>query len=447
MRSLRLVALSEDGTHLVLAAEGPDPSDDVEHLELAVDEHLRSLLAGRPAEPAAEPVHEAGPQPVPAQPANDLPPRVIQARHPRRGESRAGRRRLGHPRRADHAVRPPGAQERARVAEQARDARVRLSRGRRACRCRAVHGRAAAAARRRPRRRPVGRPPDRGRHLAGHRRLARRRQVRARPAGASTSPPRGHPLDAADDGLRRGHPAGPGRPRRAPAGLPARPLAPVRPGRRPRRPTPDAEDRATTSRSRHDVRRPPSDNPATRLLLRPTTAPTAGGTGRRRTSRSARTCPTRSPTTTPSSWARIGDGRDRRPAGPDPGVGGHRLRGPPAPLTGVNWVDELVRRSLPRIASEAMDTAPPPRAVGPGQALRAAPALALRPPLPRADRADLPRAPCWPRSPSSPSRWSPRPSSTGRSPTATVPGWSRCSAWRWCSGSPRRRCSSCAAGR
>ncbi|WP_138760910.1 septation protein SepH [Modestobacter altitudinis] len=125
MRSLRLVALSEDGTHLVLAAEGPDPSDDVEHLELAVDEHLRSLLAGRPAEPTAEPA----PQPVPAQPANDLPPRVIQARI-RAGESpeqvaHASGTRVERIMRFAHPV----LQERTRVAEQARDARVRLSEG------------------------------------------------------------------------------------------------------------------------------------------------------------------------------------------------------------------------------------------------------------------------------------------------------------------------------
>ncbi|WP_138733437.1 septation protein SepH [Modestobacter excelsi] len=129
MRSLRLVALSEDGTHLVLAAEGPDPSDDVEHLELAVDEHLRSLLASRPAEPTPEPAQEAAPQPAPAQPANDLPPRVIQARI-RAGESpeqvaHASGTRVERIMRFAHPV----LQERTRVAEQARDARVRLSEG------------------------------------------------------------------------------------------------------------------------------------------------------------------------------------------------------------------------------------------------------------------------------------------------------------------------------
>jgi hypothetical protein len=129
MRSLRLVALSEDGTHLVLAAGGPDPSDDVEHLELAVDEHLRSLLAGRPAEPTPEPAREAAPQPVPAQPATDLPPRVIQARI-RAGESPE---QVAHASgtRVERIMRfaYPVLQERTRVAEQARDARVRLSEG------------------------------------------------------------------------------------------------------------------------------------------------------------------------------------------------------------------------------------------------------------------------------------------------------------------------------
>jgi hypothetical protein len=129
MRSLRLVALSEDGTHLVLAAEGPDPSDDVEHLELAVDEHLRSLLADRPAEPTAGSAQEPAPQPVPAQPANDLPPRVIQARI-RAGESPE---QVAHASgtRVERIMRfaYPVLQERTRVAEQARDARVRLSEG------------------------------------------------------------------------------------------------------------------------------------------------------------------------------------------------------------------------------------------------------------------------------------------------------------------------------
>ncbi|MCZ2817670.1 septation protein SepH [Modestobacter sp. VKM Ac-2984] len=116
MRSLRLVALSEDGAHLVLAADAPDSTDD-ERFELPVDDRLRQLLrAGAPAQP-------------PAQVAHDLPPRVIQARI-RAGETpeqvaHASGTRVERIMRFAHPV----LQERARVAEQARGARVRLSEG------------------------------------------------------------------------------------------------------------------------------------------------------------------------------------------------------------------------------------------------------------------------------------------------------------------------------
>ncbi|MCZ2836344.1 septation protein SepH [Modestobacter sp. VKM Ac-2985] len=116
MRSLRLVALSEDGTHLVLAADAPD-STDGGRFELPVDDRLRQLLrAGAPAQPPAEVAHE-------------LPPRVIQARI-RAGETpeqvaHASGTRVERIMRFAHPV----LQERARVAEQARGARVRLSEG------------------------------------------------------------------------------------------------------------------------------------------------------------------------------------------------------------------------------------------------------------------------------------------------------------------------------
>ncbi|KGH47420.1 DNA-binding protein [Modestobacter caceresii] len=116
MRSLRLVALSEDGRHLVLAADAPD-STDGERFELPVDDRLRQLLrADAPAQPAAEV-------------ADDLPPRVIQARI-RAGETpeqvaHASGTRVERIMRFAHPV----LQERARVAEQARGARVRLSEG------------------------------------------------------------------------------------------------------------------------------------------------------------------------------------------------------------------------------------------------------------------------------------------------------------------------------
>ncbi|MCZ2825257.1 MULTISPECIES: septation protein SepH [unclassified Modestobacter] len=116
MRSLRLVALSEDGAHLVLAADAPD-STDGEHFELPVDDRLRQLLRAG-----------AAPQ-APAEVAHDLPPRVIQARI-RAGETpeqvaHASGTRVERIMRFAHPV----LQERARVAEQARGARVRLSEG------------------------------------------------------------------------------------------------------------------------------------------------------------------------------------------------------------------------------------------------------------------------------------------------------------------------------
>ncbi|MBB3676674.1 septation protein SepH [Modestobacter versicolor] len=116
MRSLRLVALSEDGEHLVLVADAPDSTDDGERFELPVDDRLRALLRGdAPQQPAA--------------PADDLPPRVIQARI-RAGESpeqvaHSSGTKVERIMRFAHPV----LQERARVAEQARDARVRLSEG------------------------------------------------------------------------------------------------------------------------------------------------------------------------------------------------------------------------------------------------------------------------------------------------------------------------------
>ena len=117
MRSLRLVALSADGKHLVLAAGGTDPSDDDERFELPVDDQLREALAGS----AQRQTDSAR--------VDELPPRVIQARirageTPEQVASSSGTRverimRFAH----------PVLQERTRVAEQAREARVRLSEG------------------------------------------------------------------------------------------------------------------------------------------------------------------------------------------------------------------------------------------------------------------------------------------------------------------------------
>src|ERR1700712_5765570 len=117
MRSLRLVALSDDGKHLVLAADVPDSMDDGERFELPIDERLQAIVrTDAPTQTSIDVGH-------------DLPPRVIQARI-RAGETpeqvaHASGTRVERIMRFAHPV----LQERARVAEQARDARVRLSEG------------------------------------------------------------------------------------------------------------------------------------------------------------------------------------------------------------------------------------------------------------------------------------------------------------------------------
>src|SRR3954447_16952313 len=117
MRSLRLVALSDDGKNLVLAADVPESMDDGERFELAIDDRLRAVVRGD------------APQQTQIEVGNNLPPRVIQARI-RAGESpeqvaHASGTRVERIMRFAHPV----LQERARVAEQARQARVRLSEG------------------------------------------------------------------------------------------------------------------------------------------------------------------------------------------------------------------------------------------------------------------------------------------------------------------------------
>jgi hypothetical protein len=119
MRSLRLVALSEDGKRLVLAPDVPESMDSGERFEVPIDDRLRAALRGDQLRPAQTAI-DLG---------NALPPRVIQARI-RAGET---------PEQVAHAsgtsverimrFAHPVLQERARVAEQAREAKVRLSEG------------------------------------------------------------------------------------------------------------------------------------------------------------------------------------------------------------------------------------------------------------------------------------------------------------------------------
>jgi hypothetical protein len=117
MRTLRLVALSDDGKSVVLVADGPDGEG--EKFELPIDDRLRAAARGD-ARRLTQIDVDLG---------TELPPRVIQSRI-RAGETpeqvaAASGTRVERIMRFAHPV----IQERARVAEQARDARVRLSEG------------------------------------------------------------------------------------------------------------------------------------------------------------------------------------------------------------------------------------------------------------------------------------------------------------------------------
>lgn len=116
MRSLRLVALSDDGTSLILAEDGADGETT---FELPVDDRLRAAARGD-ARRLTQIDVDLG---------TELPPRVIQARirageTPEQVAASSGARverimRFAH----------PVLQERARIAEQALEARVQLSEG------------------------------------------------------------------------------------------------------------------------------------------------------------------------------------------------------------------------------------------------------------------------------------------------------------------------------
>jgi hypothetical protein len=117
MRTLRLVALSDDGKSLILTAESTDGSDEFERFELPIDERVRAAARGDARLGAIEDL------------GNTLPPRVIQARI-RAGETpeqvaEASGTRVERILRFAHPV----LQERERLAEQARESRVRLSEG------------------------------------------------------------------------------------------------------------------------------------------------------------------------------------------------------------------------------------------------------------------------------------------------------------------------------
>jgi hypothetical protein len=116
MRSLRLVALSDDGKSLILAEDGADGET---RFELPVDDRLRAAARGD--------AHRL--TQIDVDLGTELPPRVIQARI-RAGETpeqvaAASGARVERIMRFAHPV----LQERARIAEQAQEARVRLSEG------------------------------------------------------------------------------------------------------------------------------------------------------------------------------------------------------------------------------------------------------------------------------------------------------------------------------
>src|SRR5688572_27406009 len=119
MRTLRLVALSDDGKSLILAAEGPDSADSGERFELPIDDRLRAAARGDSRRLTQ----------IDVDLGTELPPRVIQARI-RAGET-PEQVAAASGTRVERIMRfaSPVLQERARIAEQARDARVRLSEG------------------------------------------------------------------------------------------------------------------------------------------------------------------------------------------------------------------------------------------------------------------------------------------------------------------------------
>jgi hypothetical protein len=119
MRTLRLVALSDDGKSVILSVDGPDAGDGGEKFELPIDDRLRAAARGDSRRLTQ----------IDVDLGTELPPRVIQARI-RAGETpeqvaAASGTRVERIMRFAHPV----IQERERVAEQARDARVRLSEG------------------------------------------------------------------------------------------------------------------------------------------------------------------------------------------------------------------------------------------------------------------------------------------------------------------------------
>jgi hypothetical protein len=116
MRRLRLVALSDDGTSLVLALDDPDGGES-ERVELPVDDRLRAAARGD--------ARRLGQIDVGSQ----LSPRAIQARIRSGHTPEQVAEDSGTPVERIMRFAHPVLQERSRIADQAREARVRLSEG------------------------------------------------------------------------------------------------------------------------------------------------------------------------------------------------------------------------------------------------------------------------------------------------------------------------------
>ena len=319
MRSLRLVALSDDGKHLVLAGTGP--TDDGERFELPIDDRLRAAARG------------------------DAPPATqIDARTPtsRRGSSRRGSGPARPPSRSRTPPAPassgscgsptrccrsaPGSPSRpatpASGCPRAPPACRWSSSCPSGCGCSAPTWTPSAgtptAARTAPGR-------SRGAWRAGHK-SGTTRWTYDIPARTVT------PVDATTMDFAEGTRLVRVVPD-VPVGLPAAPISrrSVASVRRRARPTPrtTSTPRRPAGRRRGAQRRARPTATRSTCCCPATTAPTArpADAGRRRapTTRS-----TRHPGHRRARPARRRRGRG--PARPHPGLGGHRLRGPPAPL-------------------------------------------------------------------------------------------------------------------
>ena len=118
MRTVRLVGLSDDGKSLVLAVDDAEGGE-AERLELPVDERLRAAARGDTRRLGR----------IDEESGAALSPRAIQARIRGGATPEQVAADSGTPVERIMRFAHPVLQERARVAEQARDARVRLSEG------------------------------------------------------------------------------------------------------------------------------------------------------------------------------------------------------------------------------------------------------------------------------------------------------------------------------